>query len=433
MEKTISMMMGKGSLNHNNRAFTAKNVDKERSQYNQVFVKEDIRKVYHALFDKALDSYNAKQTRSDRKIDNYYEKIRTSKQEKLFHEVIVQIGNKDDTNCTNIESLNAMLALGDYMEEFQKRNPNLRVFNAVLHLDEETPHLHIDFVPFSTANKRGLETKVSLKGALKAQGFVGTGRHDTEWKRWVESEKKCLAEIMKERDMEWKQKGTHEKHLSVYDYEKKMRKAEVEELEQVITDKEDRIASQTEAMKVNEEMLVFQEQSIRRNKEKTEEMRMEAEKKVQALEERKEKVIVELEKMQEEFAELQRNKEMLREKMKATEIKLEIANAELAEVICEFEKVKEQTQSTVEEAKKSYDKYSSVAVTERQYEMFEDMVQLKQENAQLKAENQTLREKLQKAYEFMRQFTIGGMNMLEKFLASVGERAQNLVESFRSR
>ena len=433
MKKTISMMMGKGSLNHNNRAFTAKNVDKERSQYNRVFVKEDIRKVYHALFDKALDSYNAKQTRSDRKIDNYYEKIRTSKQEKLFHEVIVQIGNKDDTNCTSIESLNAMLALGDYMDEFQKRNPNLKVFNAVLHLDEETPHLHIDFVPFSTANKRGLETKVSLKGALKAQGFVGTGRHDTEWKRWVESEKQCLAEIMKERNMEWKQKGTHEKHLSVYDYEKKMRKAEVEELEQVITDKEDRIASQTEAMKVNEEMLVFQEQSIRRNKEKTEEMRMEAEKKVQALEERKEKVIVELEKMQEEFAELQRNKEMLREKMKATEIKLEIANAELAEVICEFEKVKEQTQSTVEEAKKSYDKYSSVAVTERQYEMFEDMVQLKQENAQLKAENQTLREKLQKAYEFMRQFTIGGMNMLEKFLASVGERAQNLVESFRSR
>lgn len=79
---------------------------------------------------------------------------------------------------------------------FQERNPNLRVFNAVMHLDEETPHLHIDYVPFSTGNKRGLETKVSLKGALKAQGFVGTGRFDTEWKRWVEHEKECLAEIM---------------------------------------------------------------------------------------------------------------------------------------------------------------------------------------------------------------------------------------------
>ena len=293
-------------------------------------------------------------------------------------------------------------------------------------MDEATPHLHIDFVPYSTENKRGLSTKVSLKGALKAQGFVGSGRHDTEWKRWVENEKQCLAKIMEKYSMEWMQKGTHEKHLSVYDYEKKMRKAEVEELEQVITDKEDRIASQTEAMKVNEEMLVFQEQSIRRNKEKTEEMRMEAEKKVQALEERKEKVIVELEKMQEEFAELQRNKEMLREKMKATEIKLEIANAELAEVICEFEKVKEQTQSTVEEAKKSYDKYSSVAVTERQYEMFEDMVQLKQENAQLKAENQTLREKLQKAYEFMIQFVIEGKSMLDKFMEWIGEKISDV-------
>ena len=390
MERTISMMVGKGSIAHNNRNFVAKNVDANRTSNNEIYVKDRLKAVYHELFDEALEIYNAKQSRADRKIDNYYEKIRRSKQEKLFHELIVQIGNKDDTNAMEVGSIFAQMALEDYIEGFQERNPNLRVFIAVLHMDEATPHLHIDFVPYSTENKRGLSTKVSLKGALKAQGFVGSGRHDTEWKRWVENEKQCLAKIMEKYSMEWMQKGTHEKHLSVYDYEKKMRKAEVEELEQVITDKEDRIASQTEAMKVNEEMLVFQEQSIRRNKEKTEEMRMEAEKKVQALEERKEKVIVELEKMQEEFAELQRNKEMLREKMKATEIKLEIANAELAEVICEFEKVKEQTQSTVEEAKKSYDKYSSVAVTERQYEMFEDMVQLKQENAQLKAENQMI-------------------------------------------
>lgn len=426
MERTISMMVGKGSIAHNNRNFVAKNVDANRTSNNEIYVKDRLKAVYHELFDEALEIYNAKQSRADRKIDNYYEKIRRSKQEKLFHELIVQIGNKDDTNAMEVGSIFAQMALEDYIEGFQERNPNLRVFNAVLHMDEATPHLHIDFVPYSTENKRGLSTKVSLKGALKAQGFVGSGRHDTEWKRWVENEKQCLAKIMEKYSMEWMQKGTHEKHLSVYDYEKKMRKAEVEELEQVITDKEDRIASQTEAMKVNEEMLVFQEQSIRRNKEKTEEMRMEAEKKVQALEERKEKVIVELEKMQEEFAELQRNKEMLREKMKATEIKLEIANAELAEVICEFEKVKEQTQSTVEEAKKSYDKYSSVAVTERQYEMFEDMVQLKQENAQLKAENQTLREKLQKAYEFMIQFVIEGKSMLDKFMEWIGEKISDV-------
>ena len=223
MERTISMMVGKGSLNHNNRTFTAKNVDAERSKCNKVYVKESIKQVYHTLFDKALEAYNSKQTRADRRIDNYYEKIRTSKQEKLFHELIVQIGNRDDTNCGMVESVYAQLALEDYMMGFQERNPNLRVFNAVMHLDEETPHLHIDYVPFSIGNKRGMETKVSLKGALKAQGFVGTGRFDTEWKRWVESEKQCLAEIMERYQMEWLQKGTHEKHLSVYDFEKKMR------------------------------------------------------------------------------------------------------------------------------------------------------------------------------------------------------------------
>jgi len=99
MERTISMMVGKGSLNHNNRTFTAKNVDAERSKANKVYVKENLKKVYHTLFDEELEAYNAKQTRADRRIDNYYEKIRTSKQEKLFHELIVQIGNKDDMNA----------------------------------------------------------------------------------------------------------------------------------------------------------------------------------------------------------------------------------------------------------------------------------------------------------------------------------------------
>lgn len=277
MERTISMMVGKGSLNHNNRTFTAKNVDKERSKCNKVYVRESIKQVYHSLFDEALEAYNAKQTRADRRIDNYYEKIRTSKQEKRFYELIVQIGNRDDTNCSMVESVYAQSALEEYMLGFQERNPNLRVFNAVMHLDEETPHLHIDYVPFSTGNKRGLETKVSLKGALKAQGFVGAGRFDTEWKRWVESEKQCLAEIMERYQMEWLQKGTHEKHLSVYDYEKKMRKAEVEELEQEISGQRDKIAGQSLLMEVNEVALKSQEQILEENEARAEQIRQETE------------------------------------------------------------------------------------------------------------------------------------------------------------
>ena len=156
LEWTISGMMGKGSVNHNTRAFSAKNVDKERSRYNVEFCHLDIKKVYHELFDEALERYNAKQKRSDRKIDNYYEKIRQSKQEKLFHEVILQIGNKDDTNAKSKEGQLVKEILTEFMEDFQKRNPNLYVFSAHLHMDEETPHVHIDFVPFIRNSKRGL-------------------------------------------------------------------------------------------------------------------------------------------------------------------------------------------------------------------------------------------------------------------------------------
>lgn len=216
--------------------------------------------------------------RADRRIDNYYEKIRTSKQEKLFHELIVQIGNRDDTNCDMMESVYAQSSLEEYMMGFQERNPNLWAFNAVMHLDEETPHLHIDYVRFSTGNRRGLSTKVSLKGALKAQGFVGTGWFDTEWKRWVESEKQCLAEIMERYHMEWLQKGIHEKHLSVYDFEKKMRKAEVEELEQEISGQRDKIASQSFLMEVIEDALRSQEQILQENEEKAEKIRRETKK-----------------------------------------------------------------------------------------------------------------------------------------------------------
>ena len=192
MERTISAMIGKGSVNHNTRAFTAKNVDKNRSADNVEFCQEDIKQVYHKLFDEARGRYNAKQKRKDRMIDNYYEKIRRGKQEKLFHEVIFQIGNKDDMNAKNEDGLLAKRILTEFMDEFQARNPNLYVFSAHLHMDEETPHLHIDFVPFTTGRKRGLDTRVSLKQALAKQGFKGGSRGDTEWSQWVQSEKEQL-------------------------------------------------------------------------------------------------------------------------------------------------------------------------------------------------------------------------------------------------
>jgi hypothetical protein len=227
-------MMGKGSVNHNTRAFSAKNVDKARSSDNVSFCHTDIKQVYHELFDEALERYNAKQKRSDRRIDDYYEKIRQGKQEKLFYEAIFQIGNKDDSSVRSVDGQLAAKILCEFMDDFQRRNPNLYVFSAHLHMDEETPHLHIDFVPFTRNSKRGLDTRVSLKSALADQGFRGGKRGSTEWNEWMESEKQELAKVMERYGVHWKQQGTHNKHLSVLDFEKQERTKEVAELDRQI-------------------------------------------------------------------------------------------------------------------------------------------------------------------------------------------------------
>lgn len=249
MKRTISAMVGQGSVNHNSRKFHAKNTDPERSHLNITYCQENIKTVYHELFDEALERYNAKQTRADRRIEDYYEKIRSGKQEKPFHEIILQVGNRDDMSADSEEGQLAAAVLDEYMKGFQERNPQLRVFSAHLHMDEATPHLHIDFVPFTTGSKRGLDTRVSLKQALAAQGFKGGTRGDTEWSQWVRSEKEQLSLVMDRHGIEWEDKGTHDKHLSVLDYKKEQRAKEIAVLDTVKAEKESQVESQERRLK----------------------------------------------------------------------------------------------------------------------------------------------------------------------------------------
>ena len=255
VKRTISAMRGKGSLSHNRRDFIAENVDFSRTPLNVEYRNEDIRTVYHELFDGALARYNEKQTRKDRAIDDYYEKIRTGKQEKPFEELIIQIGNKDDMNASSENGQLARQMLDEYMQSFQQRNPTLRVFSAHLHMDEATPHLHIDFIPFTTGSKRGLETRVSLKKALEALGFAGGTKSHTELNQWIESEKQALASIMARQDIEWEQKGTHEEHLSVLDYKKQERSKEVAALETQIGALQERTATAETMLSEKQEQL----------------------------------------------------------------------------------------------------------------------------------------------------------------------------------
>ena len=201
-EKRISHCQGKGSLTHNNRKFNAKNVDDSRTKDNIVFISQPIDEAYKHLFGAAVERYNARQKRSDRKIKtSYYEHLFKRKvsqsvvtaadKQKSFYEDVVQIGDKNNTGIGSPDAEVAIACLTEYMQGFQKRNPNFYVFNAVLHLDEATPHLHIDYIPVGHY-KNGIDTRNGIAQALKEMGY-GTDKGAIA--RWREAECKLLTEI----------------------------------------------------------------------------------------------------------------------------------------------------------------------------------------------------------------------------------------------
>ena len=215
---SLSFTIGEGLVEHNNRDFVAKNVVKERIPLNISYKKENLADKYHELFDKAVEEYNAKQKRADRKISDYLEHIRNSKQEKPFYEAIVQIGDMFDCGFEKENYEAAKIMLDEYMLDFEKRNPNLKVFNAVMHLDEATPHLHIDFVPICNSPNRGLPVRVSLKGASKEQGFTAQSSRNSEWQVWANSEKKNLETILKAHGFQKQNKNVKHSHMKVDEY-----------------------------------------------------------------------------------------------------------------------------------------------------------------------------------------------------------------------
>lgn len=287
IKRTISGMIGAGSLAHNRRDFVAENVDPKRTQYNICYRNENLQEVYKELFDEAVERYNVGK-RNDRKITNYYEKIRLGKQEKLFHEVIFQIGNCGDMAVGTGEGELAVKILDEFLKDFEKRNPTLRLFNCYLHLDESTPHLHVDFVPYVSGwTGKGMDTKVSLKQALKSLGFPGGSKRDTELNQWINHEKEVLAEVAKKYGIEWEQKGTHEEHLDVYNFKKKERKKEVQALEQ-----------EKEYLTAENESLAFKILEVKADIEKLEDEKLQFKKDKDAVEKRAKKAEIELKKLE---------------------------------------------------------------------------------------------------------------------------------------
>ena len=232
-QKRISFGQGKGSLTHNNREFMADNVDPLRPPQNITFVRQPIGEAYEQLFAESTERYNAKQKRNDRKVHgSYYEHlfgvkpcntVRTAADKRnSFYEDVVQIGKREDSGYGTEDFQLVADCLKEYMEGFQKRNPNFYVFNAVLHMDEATPHLHIDYIPVGHY-KRGQDVQNGIAQALKEMGY-GEGKQAIA--RWRAAEVEVLNKICLEHGIKSlapeKARGT----LEIPEYKEKRRQAD---------------------------------------------------------------------------------------------------------------------------------------------------------------------------------------------------------------
>lgn len=420
MERTISFMNGEGSIGHNTRRFIAGNVDASRTPNNITLIHEDIKQAYHKLFDKALKEYNAKQKRKDRQIKSYYEKISRSKQEKLFYEVIVQIGNKDDTGVGSSAAEVATWVLKDYVEMFQHRNPQLYVIGAYIHLDEETPHLHLNFVPWVSGCKRGLETKTSLKAALATRGFASEGKGNTEWKQWAEAEKDDIALIMRRYGIDWKKKNTHNQHLSVLDYKKQERVKEVADLEEKLEGAQVVLQLKEERIESLEKEIEDKHVSIRKEQSEAQKMLNDTKAETRKLQLETTDLRIKNSELRLEYYD---NLDQLADKQK--EIEAVQKEADKWMMISDTTKLQtERAEFELEEAERL--KKELLGEVDGDDYLKEQVIELRYQNQILQEENRSLKEKLEKAYEFMKQFVIGGINLLEKFMEWLGEKVKDV-------
>lgn len=212
MKASMSITKGAGSLNHNRRKFIAENVDAARVKDDIIFIDRDIKMVYEEVFGEALEKYNAKQKRKDRIIKSYYDKISRSKQEKPFYELIIQLGNKDNSKDLNEIATKILI---DIVNSIITKYSNIIIIGAYIHNDEATPHLHLDYIPIAHSKNRGLELKNSHNLAMKEMGY-------SCYSDWREDLMSDLISISKDNGIEREIMNNENKHLSVKEYKEVM-------------------------------------------------------------------------------------------------------------------------------------------------------------------------------------------------------------------
>lgn len=255
----VSFSQNKGNLSHNERKFYTNNIDIDRSKDNLQFYSLSLEEAYKEYFGNAIDEYNRTQKRKDRlkSVDKYLFELRENEHkkgaEKPFYEIVVQIGDKNTCNILNNkeQAENAKNVLIEYVKGWQDRNPNLRVFNATIHMDETTPHLHLDYIPVATGYKQGLKVRNSLSKALECQGLgKGVGRNDNASIRWQKQEREVIKDLAINHGFEIEEKGVDRPHLSVSEYKR------------ASDDLNERIERNLEALEVSKTKVPFSDKVI---------------------------------------------------------------------------------------------------------------------------------------------------------------------------
>lgn len=247
----------KTNIKHNNRRFNDKekeqnsHIDFSRSGENHYLVERSLKELYKWEFGQAQADYNEKQKRNDRKIKNYYEQVKASKKTSLQQEMIVQVGGTADFQGNPENQKLANEILGEWFSKFEERNLNLKVYNAVIHNDEASPHMHLNFVPVATGYKRGMEKQVSFDKAILGQDQ--TLNKERPFDDWRNREVLLLEKMLKERGIERELVGTNE-FKDVNDFKDK--KEQIQELDTKIVDLEKKYTAEREKLQKGVQELV---------------------------------------------------------------------------------------------------------------------------------------------------------------------------------
>ena len=277
---------GKSSIKHNNREKELKNVDTERTEYNRTLVQENLREVYEREFGPSLERYNAKQKRDDRKIKDYFSHVRKSDSLELQREEIIQIGDKDNYSLPFGQEWEETADMyEEFFEQWKEQNPNLVPYNVVIHMDEASPHMHINYVPVAEGYKRGLEKQPSFSKALENQGF--TGNKKQRFSDWRNQQLESIEGIMKEHSLERKEVGKNH-FKNHYEYQEAMQEVE-------------NLRSERDKAQEHVNRLAGIANSLERKNEGLESERRQLETRVQELKEKRNKNVDILEKQKKEW------------------------------------------------------------------------------------------------------------------------------------